>query len=371
MARTRPKASAVRTLIAAALAMIAQSAAGQSPGAPEAPPSPLTTGRLVVHAIQGTAGANSARGDAVRVELFSGPDSLGSLGSLESTLDENSQTVFDGFLIGDGVRPVISIEHAGVTYQETGPPLTTESPSADLDITVYDATTDEPQWRLGSRQVMLTPESGHIVVSESVIVTNPGDRTWTGGETAPNGKATTVRLGLPGGARDVLLDAGFHGWCCTTFDGATLTVQMPLMPGATLYRFSYIIDPTDGQADLPFATTAPTDELAVFVPDEVWLITPIEMSALSAKETEQGRLRMFYAGNVAPRTAAGLHIDSPRVEQAAATVAQTPGAADGGGADIATTAITIGVALAVVGIGALIVWWGRRSGDTSPAEPQP
>ena len=126
------------------------------------------------------------------------------------------------------------------------------NPDASIEVTVFETTPVAPAWRVVSRQVIVTPADDRLLVSESVFVENPNDRTWLGSDEASNGKLTTIELTLPERTENITLHAGFHGWCCTTFESGTLGVQMPLMPGRYNYQFTYEVLSEDEACSLAF-----------------------------------------------------------------------------------------------------------------------
>ena len=359
-----PRVRLHQVLFAVSALLLAIAARAQSPN--PVPTTDPAQGRLSIHAIQGAEGAPPPAGDRVRVELFRDDKAIG---SLDAILDAQGSVVLDGIRLGDGITPVISIEHAGATYRKAGPPMTDDHPVATIDIVVYESTTLEPAWRVASRQVMVTPDEGRVIISESVLVTNPSDRTWTGGEPAPNGKRTTLRFTLPAGAEDILLDAGFQGWDSATVQGDTLAAQTPLIPGETVYRYSYLLAMDSGRVVLPFSSAAPTDEIAVFVPDRAFRITPDGLNALSAQETEQGTLRLYYAGSVPALTTVSLQIDSAAGDPPTPATADTPPST--GPTTASTAVVTAIVVAAILGVMALIHWRSRAPERARSAEPKP
>lgn len=343
-----------RTLLSLVGVLIAGvSAVAQDP----AGPAPEPMGSLAIRAIQGTAGAATPSAGRVEIHLFHQNQPVR---MIEATLDEVGMAVVGEIPISLPVRPLVRIEHAGVIYQEAGPQLDVSSPSAAMEVTVYEVSEAEPAWRVASRQVIVTPGPGGVRVVESVFVDNPNDKTWLGGETAGSDKRTTVRLGLPASAGNVQLVHGFHGWCCTAFEEGTLAVQMPLMPGRAAYEFSYEVPAAVGEAAIAVSSPAPTDELALIVPESGLTAKAEGLTAGSVQMSEQGPMRLYLArgvaGGASPRlTLAGLA--APAAQRSLdPDVLPRPG----GGSGISTGWI-VGGAIAGLGLGVVLVAM-RRTG---------
>jgi len=204
-------------------------------------------------------------------------------------------------------------------------------------------------------------EDARPVVSESVYATNPNDKTWLGGEEASNGKLTTVELGLPEGTEHVTLNSGFHGWCCTTFEGGTLRVQMPLMPGRTAYQFTYEVPTADGAGLLDLGAAAKTDELAVIVPESGISAEPSGLEAGSVQMTEQGPLRLYVGREIDQSKTPSVMLTglaAPSTEMAFAPE-EVPAAPPSRGTP---WGLLGGVALALIIGGAVVVGMTRRKG---------
>lgn len=275
-------------------------------GAPVLPPEMLhmlemgPKGSLMVRATQGTKEGTSPAGATISVQLFHRGQPIQEVGAL---LDENGMVMVVDVPVSIGVRPLVRVQFAGVTYQEFGPQMTAEQPNAAIDIKLYDVTEEEPEWRVAMRQAIASPGQQSVVVSETVVVENMGDRTWLGGAVDDRGNRTTVRLSLPRGADRVNLDAGFHGWCCTEFKGGVLGVQMPLMPERVTFRYSYEVPVSGDGALLEFGSVAPTSALSVLVPESAAEVSPVGLEAGGIQATDFGPMRLFSGRTEAGRSA--------------------------------------------------------------------
>lgn len=330
---------------------------------PSASPSVLSasqqtaSGNLAIRAVQGTVGGAKPAGSKVEVHLFHRGQPFQ---KIDGTLDDLGLLVLSDLPVAMGIRPLVRIEHGGVTYQDTGPEMTPESPDASVEVVIYETTTDRPAWRVASRQAIVTPAIDRLLVSESVYVDNPGDRTWLGGAEATNGKLTTVALDLPALSENVTLDTGFHGWCCTTYEQGRLAVQMPLMPGRSVYQFTYEVPTTEGRGVIALSAGAGMDELAVIIPESGIAAEPVGLTAGSVQMSESGPLRLYVGRGIGAGERPSLSLTGlPRATpQSGADRVEAPVESPGGGPGLSAWLIG-GTAVAAIGI-ALGVFVMRR-----------
>jgi hypothetical protein len=263
-------------------------------------------GSLAVQVVQGTAGGAPVGAVKVRVDLYTDHP----IWELNAQLDENGVALLGDLPIALTVRPVVWIEYDGVKYLEVGPPMDESNPDTIVKLTVYETSHDEPVWNVAMRHVMVSRSAEGTIVNETLVVENPVDQTWFGGEPMREDKATTVRVQLPAAATEVQLDSGFHGWCCTTIEGRELAVQMPLMPGQTMFRYTYLI-PTDSETlDLHFSAVAPTASVVLFVPDDGTTAAATGMTLQGTESMGQQRMRSFQATGLDAGVEAGVVLTS-------------------------------------------------------------
>jgi len=317
-----------RSWIGALVCALAWANAQAARGQPAEP-----TGTLTIRAIQGTEGGGGVASGKAQVHLFFRRQLVR---TIEVTLDESGSAVVPDLPIAMGIDPVVQIEHAGVTYQETGPRMDPTAPTASMEVVVFDVTDEAPPWSVEMRRIDAAPERDGVRVGELLRVVNPDDATWLGGAVASTGKRTTVRVSLPVGASDVRLDHGFHGWCCTTYEGGELAVQMPLMPGETSYHYSYVVPIVDGRASIAFSAPVPTSTAEVFVAERGGAIAAHGLADLGAQDTPSGGVRMFEGTDLERSAEVGIVLTGLSMAEQAAERTDT----------------SMGSAMAWIGIGA-------------------
>lgn len=261
-------------------------------------------GSLAVRAVQGSKGGGDVGPAEVEIELLH-RDQI--IQRFKTKLDEHGVVVVGDLPVEMGVRALVRVKYANVLYQDVGPEMNAANPSASVEVAVFETTDQVPDWKVSMRHVRLSASAGAVSVSETVVVTNPSDRTWLGGPANAQGRRSVVSLTLPAGARDVSLESGFHGWCCTALSDRTITVQMPLMPGEATYRFSYKVDSPAGRAELLFAAPVRCEHLALFVSGGGATVEPrgVAPAALPPSSESPG-MRMYQGDGLAAGTQVGM-----------------------------------------------------------------
>lgn len=307
----------------AALAQIAPgtnpNAGGPAPGAmdsQEAPPLDESTlrdrmaqsavGSVAIQAVQGTPLGPAIGVAPVEILLVHRGQVVH---SQTAELDEHGVVVVEGLPVAMEVTPVVQVSYGGVFYQATGSKLSPQTPEAKIEVTVYETTDQRPDWHITMRHVMIerTPEG--LQVAETIVANNPANRTWLGTpvDDSPDAKCDAAQFRLPKGAKDVQLQGGFHGWCCTTLDDSELmSVQMPLMPGQAQYRFAYSLPASDAKADLLVGAPVPIDHMIVFIAEDGTEATLNGMEDAGVQAMGASRVHMYQADDVEPGKLVGL-----------------------------------------------------------------
>lgn len=301
-------------------------------------------GRLAVHAVQGTEGGPAIGAAEIEIDYYHNERLFR---QATAALDGSGVVVLEDVPVALGVTPVVRLLHAGVTYVEVGPLMDAANPEAVITLTVYETTDEAPAWDIAMRHVMVEPSAEGARVGETLVVESPADRTWLGSPADAAGKRSTVRMRLPAGAREVHLTSGFHGWCCTTLENDEVAVQMPLMPGRTTFRYSYLVPPQGGEADVRVSAPAPMRSAVFFVPETGAAVRAVALEDAGPQQMGAADpVRMFQGQNLAAGQEAGIVL--------AGGIAQ---AAGGGGSGAAAHARLLGLigagVFAVVGIAVL------------------
>ena len=306
-------------------------------------------GSLAVQVVQGTADGPPVGNRKIRVDLYHTDRPIW---ELNAELDKNGLAMLGDLPIAVLVRPVVWIEYGGVKYLEVGQAMDENNPDTALKLTVYETTREEPAWYVSMRHIMVSTVPEGTVVSETLLVENPSDKTWFGGEPMRDDQGTTVRVQLPEGVEDVYLESGFHRWCCTSFEGRELAVQMPMMPGQTMFRFSYLIPTPPGEIDLRFSAIAPTKSMVLFVPDDGTIAEEKGMTLQGTENMGTQRMRNYQATELEPGQEVGVVLTPPTPDTTSST--QTGGSTG----SAMRIAIILG-GIVVLGIGGVVVLRSR------------
>lgn len=259
------------------------------------------TASIVVKAVQGTGGAPSLAGQAVVVELISD----GKVAKrVEAKLDEHGVAMLEGIDATGMVQPRVTIDYAGVTYQQLGRIMAAQQPDQVIRVPVYQTTATKPDWSIAMRHVMIRPMSQGLDVIEMLVVTNPTDRAWVG---KAGDADATFALSMPAGATEVRFGDGLDESTTQIKDGQ-LIAHAPLMPGQTQIRFAYLVPVADGKAAMTLASPADVQQMIVFVPDDGSKVTT---EGLGAPENMAGHsmpIRLYKAAGVKAGDAIGLTI---------------------------------------------------------------
>jgi hypothetical protein len=199
------------------------------------------TGVVQGQVINGTAGANTALGGLpVRLYLFSG-NTLKD--TQRATTDAQGVFRFEAAPAGSGWIGVAVVEYGGVEY-ESGLLDLSVGTDFSADIPVYETTTDESSLAVERSHLIIEMGSGQLEVTEMIILSNVGDRTYIGSEEVIPDKLATARVPLPAGAVDVTFSSS-EAASAMVRTGQGFVDTRPIVPGQHEYVLSYAL-PCEG-----------------------------------------------------------------------------------------------------------------------------
>jgi hypothetical protein len=163
---------------------------------------------------------------------------------------------------------VIRTAFDGVTYNHMLPP---GSPTTDLTIDVYNASTRPGDAKVSKHMILLEPSGGQMVVQETYLFTNAGKTAWNDPD---NG---TLHFFLPATANgQVKVEATAPGGmpipAATNKSRAAETYQVdfPVKPGDTRFDLTYSVPYTEG-SDYSGRVLTKDEDTYVIVPNGVTL----------------------------------------------------------------------------------------------------
>lgn len=246
-----------------------------------------------------------------------------------------------------------------------GHPAVSAEPTVPV---VYETTDVEPDWTVAMRHLIVRPMDDQLFITEVWAINNPTDKQYIGA--APEASAeveavsepiaasqadqahdsgrVTLVLPLPANASHMQPGTGFHACCVKVEDGKIIST-MPMNPGTTQMRVTYLIAPKDGVFDLALASPAPTGQLMVFLPDDDTQVAARGLSAGDTFKAGDKSFRMFTGTQIEAGADVGLTIQTEQAPAEAAAVTPNVGTA--------ATADSSGQIklIAGIGVGVLVV----------------
>jgi hypothetical protein len=235
-------------------------------------------GLIVLKVVQGTKGAAAVGADALTVDYYSKEGEV--LAKSEGKLSDKGEVTIKDVPLDVPVQPLIAVTHGGIVYRTPGSVMDAKTVEQQVELTVYEATDQEPAWEIRMRHIIVEPAPDGLGVTEMLSVFNPGDRTWTGKVDA-NKKRATLAITLPAGAREV--QAGAAPNDVGVFADGRVTYASPMVPGATDFQIHYVLPAKNDAAEVTLIAPAATASLFVFLPEDGTTVTTTDLKKVEAK----------------------------------------------------------------------------------------
>jgi hypothetical protein len=219
---------------------------------------------------------------------------------LDANLDEHGVALLKNLSLARPFQPVVTIEHAGASYEAVGEPMMPTKPSQKIEVTIYEATDKRPELNILMRYVHAFATAEGLHIADMLIVNNPADRAWLG-SAGPDGTRSAMWVALPAGAKDIAMDGDFHECCARQEDGKVVS-NAPLVPGQSQFRLEYIVPCGGGRASATIDAPAPVRGMTVMVPEEQ--VGIIQVEGLEKSKTFPSKegvvLRSFKGEGIMP-----------------------------------------------------------------------
>ena len=314
--------------------------------------SPDAKGTLIIQGVQGTRGGPAIANDEVTVELNHNGQAIK---KVETKLDDHGLATLEGLPVGMGVRPVITVRHAGGQYAQVGEFMRPSPPDNRVTVVLYEATDQAPAWVIRARHIMVRRIDEGLYVKDMLVVESPTDRAWLGRPDGKGGRSTLeLQLGTNTGRVDFY--TGFHAGHTELSQGRLIN-RMALVPGTSQFQFGYVVPVTGGKATIEIDTPADTDQLVLVVPDDGSTVAitgglapgePMEMGPQKVRLYQADKMK---AGAKAGATLSGLAGLAPASVPARAPMPVNPHPKDGSGSLPQTIAVVGGGAVLAGGLG--------------------
>ena len=182
------------------------------------------------------------------------------LGQRTIQADDSGHYAFNGLDRDPNLVYVPFARYAEVTYRPDELAQLQDQASRQLDIPVYEPTTDDGAIQLERLSLLLIGEhQGMLQFMEMGAVLNSGDRTFVTANPQDQAAARALRFPVPTGALGIQLQSGFSSQDLTSGIGG-VQVTSPVPPGRHEFALSFQLPYAGSSADvtlqLPYATHA-------------------------------------------------------------------------------------------------------------------
>ncbi|NPA26601.1 MAG: c-type cytochrome [Chloroflexi bacterium] len=275
-AGTTTTPSAVETQATASPEATAEAAAAATETASATPAATLTPASPTPEATPTPEGAITIKGRVIHggggqvppglVVHLKGFDNFEEVVSLETTVAEDGTFRFDGVEVAPHRVFLAYVEYQGVTYvSDIVTAMPPETQDLELNITIYDTTTDRDALRFDRLHIFVDFLGDRIRVAELYVISNDGDRTVVPEKEGEG----VVRYYLPEGATNLQFEPG-QGELGKRFlevpGGFVDTSAIP--PGQYQILFAYELPYPNQQAEIRHKVDLPVGSVLVLVPAE-------------------------------------------------------------------------------------------------------
>lgn len=129
---------------------------------------------------------------------------------------------------------------AGVHFPGPRVHLDSDTPAAQIDLTVYEPTTSPSPLITEQHTVCVQTEAGQLIVRESLLVSNPSQRCYVGSPRHEGGGPVTLELKIPDDFQQITFDLEGFGRRFQIINGKLVT-GIPWPPGQKELAFQYVI----------------------------------------------------------------------------------------------------------------------------------
>ncbi len=327
----------------AALALLALLLGAVILGAPAAGQRP--DGEILGRLVQGSAGAPVPDGVTVQLIIVGAP---GGLQSARTVSDAGGAFRFEVAADLD-LSYIVAVQHHGLQYLSPPQLLSPELPTAEVELTLYELTSDPPELRIESTVVTLLAldrAAAQLTFERIDEVLNAADRVYVAGDEGEGG-GPTLRLPLPDGVAEASGDGDF------AVEGGVIASRAALWPGLSTVVTRYVVGYDRGEDAYTLRVTAPlaTGRMEIEVPTRfIQGLEPLgESERADSREVSGEPVDVVARGEARPGESLSVRIEGLSGRNASNPLTDRGGALAG-----------VLLALAVSGGGALLLLRARR-----------
>ena len=177
----------------------------------------------------------------------------------QTVTDREGRFDFHNLPQGDEYWYLPGANHDGVHFPGPRLQLTTQRPSADVEISVYDTISAPCPLVICRQDIAMRFQPGTLSVTESIVVDNPTRRCYVGAHSPDGDEPITLQLSIPPNFERTTFQTEFFGrrFCLM---GDKLATSIPWPPGQRELKFTYVLPVQQGflplAAPLGFALRA-------------------------------------------------------------------------------------------------------------------
>ncbi len=332
-------------------------------------------GVIVGRVVQGTAGATLSAAQPVTLMAYM---NFAPVAMLTTTTDLDGGFAFEQLATITDVVYFVGTSYADVAYGSDLLALSPLTPTLELEIPVYETTTDPSQLRVSRMQWVIDHQPGALHARQIVLIANMGDRTVIGrpvdGVDAPVTAVIPAPINVGGLTfQDGALGARYQQVGNVIYD------TTPIRPGRQSRQvlMGYAIPYTDTAAALTTDFAYPVDALTVLVADLPDLTVEVSAPLQNVgNQTIQGVAYRVFNGQLAEPQAVTVALQNlvapdradPRLTPQTTTTPVAVAAPEGNAlAAIPPIFAALGAGAFVLVIGASILFW-KYTRDKRQAE---
>jgi hypothetical protein len=215
----------------------------------------------------------------------------------QTKTDAQGRFRFGRLPVGTSYSYRVGANRDGVHYPGPSLELTSQRPSASVEIAVCDAVTDPCPLVIRRQEISLRHEAGALSVTESILIENPTSTCYVGQAGEEGGEPITLRLAVPSEFTRATFDQEFYGRRFSIADGKLVT-GIPWPPGKREVKFTYVLPTQSRYHRWQRPLDLPCDALRVRV--EYAKIEEVACNLNRGPDEEAGKITFDSNGNTLP-----------------------------------------------------------------------
>jgi hypothetical protein len=310
-------------------------------------------GSVTGQVLNKTSGGGPTAGTSVILVSF-GRKEQAPLGQQTVQADANGRYVFNGVDRDPNIVYLTVAKYQNVNYPSDQPFQLQDQPTAQADITVYDATSTDDGLQLESLNLLVMgADQGVVQCMEMGALLNNSDRTFVTANPQDQALANAVKFALPKGALSIQMQTGFSDQDVIPSVGG-IQVTSPIPPGRHQFAMSFQLPYSGSDVDVSMQIPYPASNFSVYVPDTGLKLQSTPLQSGGPAQLGGQTYALYSAANVAKSTMIGGQLSG------------LGGGGSLGGNQLAL--ISLGVVLFVIG-GGVILFGGQLRGQRRAEQP--